>query len=151
MNPAGGLSGFYVGEQSLNDILSAKADLSAIPTNTSQLTNDSGFITSADISSKADISSVPSFSIDGQVGDLEIQHVSMQEYEQILEDGPLSDVLYIVSGEYESAFGKQIKNLSAGTDLSDAVNLEQLNQVSSSIFQYFNGVVGNLESLINSL
>ena len=151
MNPAGGLSGFYIGEQSLNDILSAKADLSAIPTNTSQLTNDSGFITSADISSKADISSVPSFSIDGQVGDLEIQHVSMQEYEQILEDGPLSDVLYIVSGEYESAFGKQIKNLSAGTDLSDAVTLEQLNQVSSSIFQYFNGVVGNLESLINSL
>ena len=35
VNPAGGLSGFYVGEQSLNDILSAKADLSAIPSNTS--------------------------------------------------------------------------------------------------------------------
>lgn len=44
MNPAGGLSGFYIGEQSLNDILSAKADLSAIPSNTSQLSNDSGFI-----------------------------------------------------------------------------------------------------------
>ena len=45
MNPVGGLSGFYIGEQSLNDILSSKADLSAIPTNTSQLSNDSGFTT----------------------------------------------------------------------------------------------------------
>ena len=52
MNPAGGLSGFYIGEQSLNDILLAKADLSAIPTNTSQLSNDSGFITSADVPTK---------------------------------------------------------------------------------------------------
>ena len=51
VNPAGGLSGFYVGERSLNDILSAKADLSAIPTKTSQLSNDSGFITSADVHS----------------------------------------------------------------------------------------------------
>ena len=116
----------------VDEAISGKADLSAIPSNTSQLSNDSGFITSADISSKADISSVPSFSIDGQVGDLEIQHVSMQEYEQILEDGPLSNVLYIVSGEYESAFGKQIKNLSAGTDLSDAVNLEQMQSAISS-------------------
>ena len=36
--------------------LSSKADLSAIPTNTSQLSNDSGFITSADIITKRDIS-----------------------------------------------------------------------------------------------
>lgn len=48
MNPAGGLSGFYVGEQSLNDILSSKADLSAIPSNTSQLSNDSGYVTFSD-------------------------------------------------------------------------------------------------------
>lgn len=51
MNPAGGLSGFYIGEQSLNGILSSKADLSAIPSNTSQLSNDSGYITSSDIHS----------------------------------------------------------------------------------------------------
>ena len=36
--------------------LSSKADLSAIPTNVSQLSNDSGFITSADIITKRDIS-----------------------------------------------------------------------------------------------
>lgn len=48
VNPAGGLSGFYIGEQSLNDILSAKADLSAIPSNTSQLSNDSGYATFSD-------------------------------------------------------------------------------------------------------
>lgn len=144
-------TGILTTEDYVDEAISGKADLSAIPSNTSQLSNDSSFITSADISSKADISSVPSFSIDGQVGDLEIQHVSMQEYEQILEDGPLSNVLYIVSGEYESAFGKQIKNLSAGTDLSDAVNLEQVTQISSSLYQHFDGLMGNLESLINSL
>jgi len=37
------------------DELSSKADLSAIPTNTSQLSNDSGFITSADIITKRDL------------------------------------------------------------------------------------------------
>lgn len=36
--------------------LSSKADLSAIPTNISQLSNDSGYITSADIITKRDIS-----------------------------------------------------------------------------------------------
>ena len=30
VNPVGGLSGFYIGEQSLNGILSAKADVSAV-------------------------------------------------------------------------------------------------------------------------
>ena len=86
INPVGGLSGFYIGTQSLSSILSSYAIKQELPTKTSDLSNDSGFITANDISSKAeisslsskaDLSSVPSFSIDGQVGDLEIQHVSI--------------------------------------------------------------------------
>ena len=36
----------------------------------------------------------------------------------------LSNELYIVSSDCVNAYGQQIKNLSAGTELSDAVNLE---------------------------
>ena len=39
----------------------------------------------------------------------------------------------MVSGEYESAFGKQIKNIADGTDLSDAVNLHQLQSASQQL------------------
>lgn len=85
------------------------------------------------LSVKADISSVPKISVDGIPSDIGFLHCSDQEYEQILEDGPLSNVLYLVSSEYNNAYGMQIKNLSAGTDLSDAVNLEQLQSVSSDV------------------
>ena len=39
----------------------SKADLSAVPSKVSELANDAGYITSADISSKADISSLQSY------------------------------------------------------------------------------------------
>lgn len=85
------------------------------------------------ISSKADISSVPKISVDGVPSDIGFIHCSDQEYEQILEDGPLSNVLYLVSSEFNNAYGMQIKNLSAGTDLSDAVNMEQFQPVSADV------------------
>jgi hypothetical protein len=45
----------------------------------------------------------------------------------------LSNVLYLVSSEFNNAYGMQIKNLSAGTDLSDAVNMEQFQPVSADV------------------
>ena len=122
MNPVGGIDGFFVGTSSLADIMesqvSSKADLSALDNYV--LSDDFDSV----ISAKADISSVPKISVDGEIGDFGLMHVSRQDYEQILQDGPLSNVLYLVSSEYNNAYGMQIKNLSAGTDLSDAVNLE---------------------------
>lgn len=77
---ADGLAGVFVNGVSLSASLSGKADVSAIPINisqlsndsgyitsvdvptkTSQISNDSGFITSADISSKADVSALQNY------------------------------------------------------------------------------------------
>ena len=45
----------------------------------------------------------------------------------------MSNGLYIIEDEFEDAYGQQIKNLAPGTDLSDAVNLEQLSNALSNI------------------
>jgi len=45
----------------------------------------------------------------------------------------LSNALYIVENSCINAYGQQIKNIAPATDLSDAVNLEQLNNSISSI------------------
>ena len=37
-----------------------------------------------------------------------------------------------MSSDFIDAYGQQMKNLAAGTDLSDAVNLEQLNSAVSA-------------------
>ena len=45
----------------------------------------------------------------------------------------LSNAIYIVEAPNLDAFKHQIKNVAPGTDLSDAINLEQLNNSISSI------------------
>lgn len=70
--------------------------------------------------------------------DLSIIKLSSDEYEQIIaNDQELSNALYIVEDSFENAYGQQIKFVAPGTDLSDAVNLEQMNaavaEVSSSL------------------
>ena len=39
--------------------------------------------------------------------------------------------MYVISSDYIEAYGQQMKNLAPGVDLSDAVNVEQLNTVST--------------------
>ena len=51
----------------------------------------------------------------------------------VVDGTTLSNCLYIVEDEEQNMYGQQIKNLAPGTDLSDAVNLEQLGQVSADI------------------
>ena len=45
--------------------------------------------------------------------------------------------MYIVSSDYVETYGQQIKNVAPATDLSDAVNLEQLTEVSSIVNDKF--------------
>lgn len=80
----------------------------------------------AEISSKADVSSVPQISVDGYKSDVSFLHVSDTEYYKILEKGAISNVVYVVSSEYNNMYGMQVKNVQDGTDISDAVNLGQL-------------------------
>lgn len=66
-------------------------------------------------------------SVDNVKADINMLHISQASYAQLVAaDEVLSNALYVVSADYIDAFGEQIKNLAPGTDLSDAVNLEQL-------------------------
>ena len=66
--------------------------------------------------------------------DLSVIKLSAFEYDQLVaDDQTLSNNLYIIEDEFEDAYGQQIKNLAPGTDLSDAVNLEQLSNALSDV------------------
>lgn len=59
--------------------------------------------------------------------DLSVMKLSSDEYSQMVVLGEtISNCLYVVQSDHIDAYGRQIKNLSAGTEASDAVNLEQL-------------------------
>lgn len=54
-------------------------------------------------------------------------HISQEDYAKLIISGLVDpDTLYIVSSNVIDAMGQQIKNLADGTELSDAVNVEQL-------------------------
>lgn len=65
--------------------------------------------------------------------DLSVVRLSADEYAQMLEGGTcLSNAIYIVEAPNIDAFKQRITNVAPGTNLSDAVNLEQLNAVSAN-------------------
>ncbi len=75
-----------------------------------------------------------SISVDGQLANVNMVHISKEDYEQlVVTSSTVSSTLYIVSSDVIDAYGQQISNLAPGTDLSDAVNLEQLSNAISSI------------------
>ena len=66
--------------------------------------------------------------------DLSIVKLKAQDYDTlVVNDRTISNGLYIVEDDFEDAYGQQVKNMAPGTDLSDAVNLEQLSNAISSI------------------
>ena len=72
--------------------------------------------------------------VDSEKSNLNIKHISQEEYHNLVAtDAVETSVLYIVSSDSLNMYGEQIKNLSAGTDIYDAVNVEQLCNAISSI------------------
>ena len=66
---------------------------------------------------------------EGKYGDLSVMKISKDDYEALVAlsgDTLSNNVLYVIDGDYEDAYGQQIKNLADGTDLNDAVNIKQL-------------------------
>jgi hypothetical protein len=63
--------------------------------------------------------------------------ISSSKYQELLLNGlvssVLSNTLFIVDSDNIDAMGQRIINVNTAIDLSDAVNLEQLNSVESSI------------------
>ena len=154
INPLSGLSGFYIGEKHLADILynSISNEIEPLKNNVNQniatLNTNIGSITQATNSLATNFSIVDGkvnelsqdienkILIDGEkVDQFEVKHISRDDYYDLVnsEDGALSNAIYIVSSDTLNMYGEQIKNVADGTDLSDAVNLNQLCTVVQSI------------------
>ena len=98
VNPLSGLSGVFIGEQNLAEVLDE---------------NSGNTITIDDR-----ISGIC------KETDLSIVRLSANDYDDIAGTGVfLSDALYVVEGSYEDVNGQQVKNMAPGTELLDAVNL----------------------------
>ena len=71
---------------------------------------------------------------DGKQSDLSILNVTNEEYAALLQDdAAMPNAIYVISDDFSNAYGAQLKNLAVGTDLSDAVTLQQLNDASNAI------------------
>jgi hypothetical protein len=95
----------------------------------------SAYAKNSDIDSKlSSVNTKSSVSVDNVQSNLNVIHIDNSEYSNLVaNDSVDNSTIYIVSSENFDVFGEQIKNLAPGTDLSDAVNLEQLNSVETSI------------------
>lgn len=114
VNPENGLSGFWIGEQNMAQLL------------------DKLYIDSKKVDS------------------LSIEHISQDDYHELVTtDSVLSNVLYIVSSDNLNAYGEQIKNVADGIDLSDAVNLGQVNSLIAEKTDEITTDINELEEQIN--
>lgn len=62
-----------------------------------------------------------------------MKHVSTEEYAQILEEGALSNVLYVVSSDVNDMMGERVTNVADPVELSDAATK---NYVDNNIDKY---------------
>ena len=110
-----------------------------IPNDLSDLENSKHFVISSEISARLAEEYSKVF-IDNRLSsvskqtDLSIIVLSSSEYNQLVtNDSTLSDALYIVENDNEDMYNQRIINLAPGIDLSDAVNVEQLSNLSLSL------------------
>lgn len=116
INPLSGLSGFYIGEQSLAqtiDGLSNSIDKKIFIDN--RISGISGY------------------------SDLSIVRLSSNEYANLLTSNALlSNAIYIVEDAFTNAYGEQIKNVGAPIDLSDATTKEYVDSsISNSLSDFY--------------
>ena len=151
VNPVGGVDGFYVGNQTLGGILSstyqpkgnylssnALDGYKTYDNTVKSLTAQSGFKTYADAKSSlssdgyathAQLDAKSSVSVDNQRADVNILHISQEEYDQlVVRNEVLSNFVYVVSGDYINAYGQQVKNLAVPTDPNDAATKNYVDQ-----------------------
>lgn len=112
INALSGLSGIFVGEQSLAELLDSKGG--------NKITIDDR------------ISGIC------QQSDLSVVKLCADEYYQLVSSGnALSNCLYVVQNQFSNMYGQQIKNVAIPTDLSDATNKEYVDSAISSNLNNF--------------
>ena len=79
-------------------------------------------------------------------------HISRQDYYDLVSSNSTSsNVLYVVSSDYINAYGEQLKNLAAPTELSDATTKEYVDGISSSLNSQIQQLSDDLSSEIGTL
>lgn len=108
-----------------------------IKTNSDEIDYLSGLI-----STKIFVGNYISNDIKGDYSDLSVLKTTMDEYQQLLVDGrlstDLSNTIFITTDKNINAFGEKIINLADATELSDAVNLGQVEHIINSVSSNLN-------------
>lgn len=91
--------------------------------------------------------------IEGESVDyVNFDRVNAEEYHNILTGGTIDPkTIYIVSSDNINAFGEKIINVGDATDLSDAVNLKQLNAAKGELTSLVSSVSATLQGEIDDL
>jgi len=86
-----------------------------------------------DAEARAALSAKSAVSVDGGRADVDIRHISKDDYEALVARGAaLSNTLYLVSADYVDAYGQQIRNIQPGSALSDAASYGQVLSVAET-------------------
>ena len=112
INALSGLSGIFIGEQSLAELFDSKGG--------NKITIDDR------------ISGIC------QQSDLSVIKLCADDYYQLVSSGnALSNCLYVVQNQFSNMYGQQLKNVAIPTDLSDAANKEYVDSAISSNLNNF--------------
>ena len=139
INPLSGLSGIYIGDIRIDNLLATEEELNtvaaSIPTKTSQLSNDSNFLTA-----HQDISQITQAIADKvKVGNyyetlsaiqtLSVVNIAENDYYDLIANDKIDETtIYIVSSDLINAYGQQVKNLAIPTDPNDAATKNYVDQ-----------------------
>lgn len=137
INPLSGLSGIYIGNTRIDNLLVTDEKFSSIsasiPKKTSQLSNDSNFLTAhQDISQItqeiADKVKVGNYSgTISAIQTLSVINIAANDYYDLVVNGKTDgNTIYIVSSDFINAFGEKIENLAPGEVSSDAATVGQI-------------------------
>ena len=84
--------------------------------------------------------------------DLSVVKLNASQYASALADGTaLSNAIYVVNDDHFDVFGEQVKNVAPATDLSDAINLEQLSTSVGTVSSHVDTLVQGISSSIDAL
>ena len=105
-------------------------------------TSSAAQISAADYALSSEISAKTAISVDGEFTDeFKFEHISLDEYIAKHISGVIDgNTMYDISSENMTVFGGKIVDLAPGEDPTDAVNLEQLAEVSSRAYDTYTKV-----------